>query len=187
MDATGILSANTIEELGSSSDTFCIGSVLREARIRAGLDLAQVSADLKIRETYLQAIEEMDRSALPHQTYALGFVRCYASYLGFNAQRSVDNFKADGCTSTTGHRDISIKPIPFWLEISIPRGFGLAVALIGMLALVSWFGQRSAVPLDTIPPVPEMLGSWSQGMDLDNIPAITSEPSPVVRAEPTGG
>jgi cytoskeletal protein RodZ len=176
MDATGVFSETEKTETSLPCEHVCIGQSLREARLRAGLELFQVSADLKISIEYLQAIEEMDRASLPHQTYALGFVRCYADYLGFNAQQSVDLFKADRATTTTKHRDVLVKKPPFWLKLSVPRGFGLTVALIGMIALASWFGQRSMATQNHVPAVPEMLGSWAQGSELRNIPAISVEP-----------
>ncbi|MCF6292400.1 MAG: helix-turn-helix domain-containing protein [Robiginitomaculum sp.] len=177
MDATGVFSGTGKSEINLPCESICIGRSLHEARLRAGLELFQVSADLKISTEYLKAIEEMDRASLPHQTYTLGFVRCYADYLGLNAQQSVDHFKADGTTTTTKHRDILIKAPPFWLKFSVPRGFGLTVALIGMLALASWFGQRSMATQNHVPAVPEMLGNWSQGSELQNIPAINVKPA----------
>lgn len=179
MDATGIISRHEDDEVCSSQQDICIGQALRDARLRAGLELHQVSADLKINTEYLQAIEEMDRAALPHQTYTLGFVRCYASYLGFNGQESVDSFKLDGTTATTSHRDVLRKSPPFWLNFTVPRGFGLTIAVIGMVALASWFGKNSITTPHNIPPVPEMLGNWSKGTDLQNIPAISAKPEQI--------
>ncbi|MBL4617269.1 MAG: helix-turn-helix domain-containing protein [Robiginitomaculum sp.] len=187
MDATGVFSETGKTETNLQCERVCIGQSLREARLRAGLELFQVAADLKINTEYLQAIEEMDRAALPHQTYTLGFVRCYADYLGFNAQQSVDLFKVDGATTTTKHRDALIKSPPFWLKFNVPRGFGLTVALIGMLALASWFGQRSMATQNHVPAVPEMLGSWSQGSELRNIPAINIEPASPEQIAATDG
>lgn len=176
MDATGVIFRTGENGTNLSHGSVCIGQTLRDARLRAGLELFQVSTDLKISTEYLQAIEEMDRASLPHQAYASGFVRCYADYLGLNAQQSVDLFKADGTKATTKHRDVLIKEPPFWLNFSVPRGFGLTVALIGMIGLASWFGQRSMATQNQVPAVPEMLGNWSQGSELRNIPAISVEP-----------
>ncbi|MBN4047836.1 helix-turn-helix domain-containing protein [Oceanicaulis sp. AH-315-P02] len=187
MDATGVFSETGKSETNLPCESICIGQSLHEARLRAGLELFQVSADLKISTEYLKAIEEMDRASLPHQTYTLGFVRCYADYLGFNAQQSVDLFKADGSRTTTKHSDILIKSPPFWLKFSVPRGFGLTVALIGMLALASWFGQRSMATQSYVPAVPEMLGNWSQGSELQNIPAINVKPAAPEQIAATDG
>ena len=176
MDANGIISRATSDDLSAASDDICIGQMFRQARLRAGFDLDKVSADLKISVEYLQAIEDMDRAAMPHHAYAVGFVRCYAQYLGFNAKSAVESFNIDNKTATTNHRDISAKPAPFWLEFSVPRGFGIMVAVVGILGLVTWYGQQSTSVSHVVPPVPELLGTWSQGSDLRNVPAISSEP-----------
>jgi cytoskeleton protein RodZ len=71
---------------------FEIGSSLRDARIRRGLELAQVERDIKIRARYLAALEDDDFEALPGSAYARGFLRTYAEYLGLETQRFVDEY-----------------------------------------------------------------------------------------------
>jgi len=176
MDANGVISKAVDSELQAVGENICIGQMFRQARLRAKLDLDTVSADLKISTEYLQAIEDMDREAMPHPTYAAGFVRCYANYLGFNENNSVESFRIGNNIQTTSHRSISAKPAPFWLGLSVPRGFGLVTAVVGILGLITWYGQQSIVDPRTVPPVPELLGTWSQGSDLHNVPAISVEP-----------
>ncbi len=187
MDATGILANTTGGNATLGANDLCIGQALHAARLRAGLELSQVSADLKICTDYLQAIENMDRTALPHRAYALGFVRCYASYLGLNPQSSVDKFEAGDCADITSHRDISVKPTPFWLDFALPKRAGISIALIGMLGLAAWFGQRNETVPHIVPPVPEMLRTWSESNDLQNAPSIVVEPVNSARAQPLGG
>jgi transcriptional regulator with XRE-family HTH domain len=71
---------------------FEIGSSLRDARIRQGLQLADVERATKIRARYLAALENDDFEALPGPAYARGFLRSYADYLGLEAQRFVDEY-----------------------------------------------------------------------------------------------
>lgn len=71
---------------------FEIGSSLREARVRRGLDLAQVERDTKIRAKYLGALEDDRFETLPGPAYARGFLRTYADYLGLEGQRFVDEY-----------------------------------------------------------------------------------------------
>lgn len=61
-----------------------IGQFLRESRQEEGLDLYDISDRLRIRPAYLFAIEEGDYDVIPGATYALGFVRSYATHLGFD-------------------------------------------------------------------------------------------------------
>ncbi|MEF2232054.1 MAG: RodZ domain-containing protein [Pseudodesulfovibrio sp.] len=63
-----------------------LGSILREAREKKGLSIAVVMEATKISRTNLTALENGDRSALPHPVYAKGFVRSYARYLGLDAE-----------------------------------------------------------------------------------------------------
>ena len=55
-----------------------IGVLLREARMRQGLDLADCAAATRIRERYLIAIEDGRFESLPDPAYVSGFVRAYA-------------------------------------------------------------------------------------------------------------
>jgi cytoskeleton protein RodZ len=73
---------------------FEIGTSLREARLRQGIDLPRVEADTKIRAKYLRALEEEKFDVLPSETYVKGFLRTYAEYLGLDGQLYVDEFNS---------------------------------------------------------------------------------------------
>src|SRR5580658_1379435 len=72
-----------------------VGQDLRAARLRRGDDLATVSRTLKIRKDHLEALEEDRLEALPGRTYAVGFVRSYADYLGLDPVQCVERFKGE--------------------------------------------------------------------------------------------
>jgi cytoskeletal protein RodZ len=59
-----------------------IGVILREARMRQGLDLSDCAAATRIRERYLIAIEDGRFESLPGPAYVSGFIRAYAAHLG---------------------------------------------------------------------------------------------------------
>ena len=71
---------------------FEIGSSLREARMRRGLELSDVERDTRIRTRYLTALEEERFDVLPGPAYAKGFLRTYADFLGLDAQQFVDEY-----------------------------------------------------------------------------------------------
>ncbi len=73
---------------------FEIGTSLREARLRQGLDFAEVELATKIRAKYLRALEDEDFDVLPAQTYVKGFLRSYADYLGLDGQLYVDEYNS---------------------------------------------------------------------------------------------
>lgn len=58
--------------------------ILKESRLQKGLTLATVEQATKIREKFLRAIEADEFSSLPSISYAKGFIRNYASYLGIS-------------------------------------------------------------------------------------------------------
>src|SRR4051794_3008901 len=73
---------------------FEIGSSLREARLRQGLDFPEIEAGTKIRGKYLRALEDEQFAQLPAQTYVKGFLRTYAEYLGLDGELYVDEFNS---------------------------------------------------------------------------------------------
>ena len=70
-----------------------IGTTLREARNRRGIDLAEVEAAIKIRARYLRAMENEEWGALPGGVYTRGFIRTYAGYLGLDGERLAEDFR----------------------------------------------------------------------------------------------
>lgn len=70
-----------------------IGSTLREARVRARIDMTEVEARTKIRAKYLRAIENEEWDLLPGPVYAKSFLRTYGDYLGLDSRMLVDEFK----------------------------------------------------------------------------------------------
>ena len=72
-----------------------VGQDLRAARQRKGEDIASVSRGLKIQKDHLNALEESKFDLLPGRTYAVGFVRSYARYLGLDASSLVERYKAE--------------------------------------------------------------------------------------------
>src|SRR5436190_23784103 len=62
---------------------FEIGSSLREARNRQGLELAEVEAT-RIRGRYLEALEQERFELLPAGPYPRSFLREYADFLGLD-------------------------------------------------------------------------------------------------------
>jgi cytoskeleton protein RodZ len=63
-----------------------LGQLLREAREQKGVSLEQVEEATRIRQKFLQALEEGDYGALPAETYVKGFLRTYATYLGLDPE-----------------------------------------------------------------------------------------------------
>ena len=71
---------------------FEIGVSLREARLKRGLTPAEVQKAIRIRDRYLQALEEERWEVLPGDAYVKGFLRTYADYLGLDGNLYVDEY-----------------------------------------------------------------------------------------------
>jgi cytoskeletal protein RodZ len=70
-----------------------IGTTLREARIRARIDISEVETRTKIRAKYLRAIENEEWDLLPGPVYVKSFLRTYGDFLGLDSRLLVDEYK----------------------------------------------------------------------------------------------
>jgi len=68
----------------SSSSSLSVGEQLRNAREALGLSLADISAQTRVAERQLIAIEEDRLAQMAAPTYAIGFSRAYARAVGQN-------------------------------------------------------------------------------------------------------
>src|SRR5437899_11135013 len=70
-----------------------IGASLREARLRAKVDITDVEATTKIRAKYLRALENEEWGLLPGPTFVRSFLRTYADYLGLDSKLLVEEYR----------------------------------------------------------------------------------------------
>jgi hypothetical protein len=70
-----------------------IGETLREARMRAKIDVSEVEAKTKIRAKYLRALENEEWGLLPGPTFVRSFLRTYADYLGLDSKLLVEEYR----------------------------------------------------------------------------------------------
>jgi cytoskeleton protein RodZ len=70
-----------------------IGSRLREARMRAKIDINEVETRTKIRAKYLRAMENEEWDLLPGEVYVRSFLRTYGDYLGLDTRQLIDDFR----------------------------------------------------------------------------------------------
>jgi len=72
-----------------------VGEMLRTTREAKKLEIEDVSSAIHVRPVQLRAIEDNNIDALPGMTYAVGFVRSYAVFLGLDDVEIVHKFKAE--------------------------------------------------------------------------------------------
>jgi len=170
----------------SPLDGDAVGGALRKRRLKTGEDLKTVSDKLRIGRPYLEALEESRYDELPGRTYAIGFVRTYAAYLGLNVAEIVDAYKLEIAPEeqTPGSGENLSFP-ELREETRLPKGSLLVLALLlGAGVYGAWLLSVSADRMVTerVPPVPERLGEVS-GVSV----AGTVAPSPSQVGQPIPG
>jgi cytoskeleton protein RodZ len=147
-----------LREISGDSETplETVGQDLRTARLRRGEDLATVSRALKIRKEHLDAVEEDRIESLPGKTYAIGFVRSYAGYLGLDVTAMVARFKEEIAGRHDEHTP-AIAQMPDDETRHLPRGWrivaGVVVLLLGYGA---WHLFSSGSTQVAVPPPPSL-------------------------------
>jgi cytoskeleton protein RodZ len=134
-----------------------LGAELRAARRALGWEIPQLADSLRIRQPYLEAIEAGRVADLPGTTYALGFVRAYASALGMDAEAVSRRFREEA-TDVNGTPALRFPaPVP---RRGVPAG---ALILLGLVVLTGayalWYQvtEHRLAPVETVPPIPERL------------------------------
>ena len=158
-----------------------MGQDLRAARQRKGEDVASVSRALKIRKDYLEALEESKFDAMPGRTYALGFIRSYADYLGLDPKRSVERFKAE-TAGRWGQEDSKLN-LGDEQERRLPQGIIiLAVVLVLAIAYGGYYLTVAVTRMfaNPVTAVPARLSA-----ETHKAPASAAPPQAVIATEST--
>jgi cytoskeleton protein RodZ len=151
---------------------FELGSSLRDARVRRGLELAQVAAETQIRTRYLQALEDERFELLPGSVYAKGFLRAYADYLGLKSQLFVDEYNARFSADEAPPAPPQLKLRPRRL-----RRYGIAATVL-LLALA---GTLAAWQRSGSSPQPARTGKASAAAAGASAPATPRTARPTTR------
>ncbi|MBK1671347.1 hypothetical protein CKO28_25430 [Rhodovibrio sodomensis] len=159
--------------LGGGEQRESVGERLKRERETYGLHLREVSESLRIRYAYLDAIERSAFDELPGPTYAVGFVRGYAQFLGLDDDRIVQRFKEESQGLKRDQQLHFPEPVN---EGKIPGGpiLVLSIALIAV-AYGAWAylsdGERSVA--DLVPAVPESLQRMVGATEAPPVPEAT--------------
>jgi len=134
-----------------------IGTDLQAARRQRGLSVPQVAQALRIQASHIEALETGRISALPGATYAIGFLRSYADFVGFDAEAAVARFKEEEAIRADPTRLVFPEPL------GAARRPGWRLALVSLAALAVAYGgwvylQRQGLPsFETVSEPPERM------------------------------
>ena len=98
---SGRLKASEVDEKSSELRGFddfelTLGDIMRGERATLGKSLLDVQRELKIKATYISAIENTDPSAFDTPGFVAGYVRSYARYLGLDPEWAFETFCNEG-------------------------------------------------------------------------------------------
>lgn len=112
-----------------------VGEVFKEAREERAMTMDMVANELMIRRFYLDALEAGSFSDLPERVYATGFVRSYATYLGLDVAKIVEQFRRDAYGTRSGNYQVDlIMPQPVIHTVVPSRS--VILSAIGALVLI---------------------------------------------------
>ncbi|MGH2913104.1 MAG: helix-turn-helix domain-containing protein, partial [Solirubrobacteraceae bacterium] len=126
-----------------------IGATLREARMRARIDVSEIEAQTKIRAKYLRALENEEWDLLPGPTFVRSFLRTYAQALGLDDKAIVDEYRLRYETPSEGEHQPIVSSPRRMARHGTPggggpsRGYTIAVVAICLLIVLLLVGLLS--------------------------------------------
>lgn len=164
------------------------GEILRTARLKRRISLVEAEQATRIRQRYLQALEDDDYSVLPTGVYSVGFLRNYAIYLGVPPEDVL------GGVDPRRRRDRrpGVQSVAPPIQLSSPRTMWLFVAgaVVALLLLaLAWLGLSDPNPAGQTAatrstPIPG--SSPTSVVSLQPLaPAVTATSAPTVQPAPT--
>jgi hypothetical protein len=169
-----------------------IGASLREARMRARIDVSEIEAQTKIRAKYLRALENEEWDLLPGPTYVKSFLRTYAEALDLDAKLLVDEYKLRHERLS----DVELQPINAAAPGRerrrqgpiLPPWFFIAVIFVGLIFALYLLGSTGDDP-DEAATAPTTTGRTTGERPRAAPPAVQAPARPqrvALRIEATG-
>lgn len=151
-----------------------VGHSLKVVRERRGLALADVSARLRIRRPYLEAIEEGRFAELPGAVYVSGFLRQYAEFLGLDPDQVLKTYQGEADGSV--QRTVLNFPLPRPEERTPRLWLVVGALVVAAVAYGLWYRHQEALRIghELIEAVPSRLS------DLVPSPQPIAPSAPVV-------
>jgi len=160
-----------------------IGLALKAAREFRGLTTQDVADGTRIRQSYIEALEDMRLEDLPSRPFTIGYVRAYAGLLGMDAEAAVTRFKNDSPDEGAELR----APVGVRRERDPRLALIFAGGLLVVGAILLWnVAQRAITKVEPPPQVaPAAVSTQVQSHASNNQVALGSPlPAPVESTTP---
>lgn len=106
-----------------------VGEILATARLKKKLTLEQVEKATRIRSKFLEAIEKDEFDKLPPGTFAKGFIRNYAVFLGISAEEAMAFYRRQS-------NEKPVDVVPLKNQKNLARKFALTPQLLTTVSIV---------------------------------------------------
>ncbi len=178
--------ADTSDLLGFDSFDLRLGDELRGERATLGKSLLDVQRDLRIKASYIAAIEDCDLSVFENTGFLAGYVRSYARYLELDPEATYARFCAEsnfkGAHADLGRRreggaDARVAAISASAVNDFNPVFGAATATRARMIDFSAFGPLLVI-IALIAGL--IFGGWTLLKDIQRVEIAPVEQSPVV-------
>jgi cytoskeleton protein RodZ len=160
-----------------------VSEQLRDARTARGETLLQIAEWLRIRPDYLAALENGQHENLPALTYAMGFLRTYADYLGLDKAALSVSFRQEMADKLTPQLAMP-QPLPEGKIPPLPIILG-TLLLAGLIYGVWAMSSTPAPHTPPQPPQPPALNTTSKPPSSNSAAALPKPQNPAPPAAAT--
>ncbi len=165
------------EAIPAEKEPETVGEILAHVRTQKKLKLDYIAQKLRIKEIYLDALEQGHYYAFPGLVYGVGFLRTYATFLGLDANELVDRFYQE-----TSDMQPKTMDMPQADNTNALPSTGCILKALGVLVVlyVGWLIARSFL---AAPETPVTLPEAVQETITDITPVTTEAVTAPVQAE----
>ena len=145
----------TVDEELVETGAPTVGERLRAAREEKKMNLEDIAAQTRIPLRHLESIETADWDHLPAPTYTVGFAKSYASSVGLDRTEIGEQLREEmgGQRFAASQTEVLEAADP---ARTMPKSLviGAIIAVILLIAVMSWLNHRSLNPADEPAPPP---------------------------------
>jgi len=130
-----------------------VGGILKKARQEKNLSLEEIEKALKIRKSYLEALESSDYAHLPAPVFMKGFLKAYARFLGLKETEVIAFWRREYDENARFKKGAQPPPQPL-KKVKVILTPGLIVGLFAIIGVVGFliyiYSQYSSFALSPV-------------------------------------